>query len=251
MAESYKVLCNDFYVNQKLQVKMELPRTRETVLDLFERARRQYPHMAAFRRFKDEFVLESPQTEFPHRWLSVRGLSIRTGTVNPTTMGEAYSLHTFILENAPPFLSISALDIDSLEVMYGFDLAATGNHDAIVLDALIPGSPLAALLDVPNATPISCQPAVGLAFGENRETEVFFEVKTHPGEPRPREAASSADVISVFVTLRRQGVFGNVADLPKHFAKLTALGEELIENRVVPGMLVPLRDAIASGNAGQ
>ena len=34
MTDSYRALCTDFYVNQKISVKMELPRTRETVLDL-------------------------------------------------------------------------------------------------------------------------------------------------------------------------------------------------------------------------
>ena len=72
MTESFRALCNDFYVNLKLSVRMELPRTRETVLDLFERIRRQFPHMNAFRKYRDELALESPQTEMPHRWAAIR-----------------------------------------------------------------------------------------------------------------------------------------------------------------------------------
>ena len=45
MSESYKALCNDFYVNMKLALKLELPKSRETVLDLYERVRKQYPAM--------------------------------------------------------------------------------------------------------------------------------------------------------------------------------------------------------------
>ena len=39
MASSYRALCSDFYINQKISVKLDLPRGRETILDLFERIR--------------------------------------------------------------------------------------------------------------------------------------------------------------------------------------------------------------------
>jgi hypothetical protein len=35
MADSYRALCSDFYVNLKLNLKLDLPRERQTVLDLF------------------------------------------------------------------------------------------------------------------------------------------------------------------------------------------------------------------------
>jgi len=57
MSESYKALCSDYYVNLKLQLKLELPRNRETVLDLFERVRKQFSSMSSFRRYKDELAL--------------------------------------------------------------------------------------------------------------------------------------------------------------------------------------------------
>ena len=36
MATSYGALCDDFYVNQKLTLRMDMPSDRETVLHLFE-----------------------------------------------------------------------------------------------------------------------------------------------------------------------------------------------------------------------
>ena len=170
MSESYRALCTDFYVNQKVAVKMELPRTRETVLDLFERVRRQFPGMSMFRRYRDELALESPQSEMPHRWLAVRNTNIRSGVVNPTSMEEGYSLHRHLLEIAPAYMSISPLDIEYVELLYGFDLAASGNHDAIVLDALIPGSPLSALLDIPGAVPVDAAPLVAWTLGRAAAT---------------------------------------------------------------------------------
>jgi hypothetical protein len=246
MSESYHALCNDFYVNQKLVLKMELPRARETVLDLFERVRRQFPSMAGFRRFKDEYALESPQSDMPHRWAAMRGNCIRSGTVNPPQIAEAYTLHQHLLEIAPTYLSISALDVDFLELLYGFDLVAGGNHDAIVHDALLSGSPLAAITDVPGAGLIECQPMVGLSLGEG--VEAFFEVKTR-GPQHPMRDPDAGDPISVFVTLRRAGPISDVRDLPCALRSLAKRGEELVQQRVIPGLLVPIREAIASGNA--
>lgn len=248
MSESYRALCSDFYVNLKLAVRMDLPRTRETVLDLFERVRRQFPHMNAFRKYKDELALESPQGEMPHRWLAVRANSVRSGVVNPGDTDEGYALHRHVLDVAPTYMSIPALDVDHVELLYGFDLAASGNHDAIVMDALIPGSPLAALLDIPNTTPVDCQPMVGLSLGKRGDTEVYFEVKTRNTSGSAPRDPDGPEPISIYTTIRKFGPFADTKDLPAAFAKLTKIGEDLIEHRVVPGLIVPIREAIASGN---
>lgn len=249
MSESYRALCTDFYVNQKVSVKMDLPRTRETVLEMFERVRRQFPSMTGFRRYRDELALESPQTDMPHRWLAVRASTIRSGVVNPSQLSDAYSLHRAVLETAPAYLSVTPLDIDHVELLYGFDLAAGGNHDAIVLEALIPGSPLAALLDIPGAVPIDYQPVIGLAMGQDGEIEVQFEVKTRPPAHPQKESSEGHDPISIYLTLRKFGHLGDVKDLERVHRQLVAAGEELLESRLVPGILVPIREAIGSGNA--
>lgn len=253
MGESFRALCSDFYVNQKVTVKMDLPRSRETVLDLFERVRKQFPAMQGFRRYKDELALESPQSDVPHRWMAMRNNSIRTGTVNPDTLEDAYALHAHVLEAAPSYLSISPLDVESMELLYGFDLMATGNHDAIVFDALIPGSALSALTDIHGATPTDCQPVIGLTMGARGDFEVYFEVKTRGphGQGRDPEASSGggAEPISIYLILRKFGPFGDVRDLPAALRTLARHGEELVERRLVPGLLVPIREAIASGNS--
>lgn len=249
MSESYKALCTDFYVNQKLQVKMELPKGRETILDLFERVRKQFPHMSNFRRYRDELALESTPGEMPHRWMAIKGTHLRTGVVNAGSIDDASALHRFILEVAPSFLSISALDVDSLELLFGFDLIATGNHNQIVLDALLAGSPLHSLVDIPDATIANFQPGVGLSLGNNKDVEVFFEVKTHATEHRARdpETSGTGEPISVYVTLRKLGPFTEVKDLPAVFQRLNKLGQELVEDRVIPGVVLPLHEVIRTG----
>jgi hypothetical protein len=248
MAESYKALCNDFYVNMKLTLKMDLPKSRESLLDMFERLRRTFPEMKNFRRYKDECALESPQVEFPHRWAAVKGSHLRSGTVNADLMDDAYTLHHMLLKLAPSYLSISPLDVDYMELLYGFDLHAPGNHDSIVLDALLAGSPLSALIDVPDTTPIDFQPMVGLAMPRRGDLEVFFEVKTRPGQGQIRREPQAGEPISIYLTLRKFGPIEEITDLPGILTDLSEKGEELVRSRVVPGLLVPIREAIGSGN---
>lgn len=246
MEASYKALCSDFYVNQKVSVKLDLPSTRETVLDLFERVRRAYPGMQSFRRYDDELALESEQAAMPHRWLAIRPAHIRSGVVNPESFEDAYGLHKCVLDVAPYFLSISPLDIEFIELLFGFDLHATGNHDAIVAAALVAESPLGALLDVEGATPVDFQPLFGLRLGDAGEgMEAHFEVKT-------RRAAdeSRSDAISIYLTMRQFDPSVAVEDLPRVLTRLAVEGQRLVDSTLVPSFLTPIRAAISAMGAG-
>jgi hypothetical protein len=251
MGESYRALCNDFYVNQKLQVKLDLPKDRGSALEMFERIRKQFPHMANFRRYKEELALESVQSDVPHRWCALRTNHLRSGTVNAATLEEAYQLHRAILELAPMYLSISPLDVDCLEVLFGFDMLAHGSHDQIVFDALYGGSPLANVLEMGNTKLVDCQPTIGLAIpGKSaRELEAFFEVKTRSRNFVPSADGEPGEPISVYLTLRRFGSVSDINELQRVFDEVTRIGQEIIEHRLIPRMIVPLREAIASGNA--
>jgi len=250
MTDSYRALCSDSYVNLKLSVKMELPRGRETVLEMFERVRKQYPGMGTFRRYREELALESPQSDQPHRWLAVRSNHIRSGSVNAPNFEAAYGLHRLVLEAAPYYMSVSPLDVDYVELLYGFDLMASGNHDSIVFEALWAGSPMARLLEAQDARAIDCQPLIGVSFGSRADMEVFFEVKTRAsGHSVPRDPERAEDPISVYLTLRKFGAVQDLKELPGVLARLATRGEELVESCVVPTLLVPLRHAIASGGS--
>ena len=124
LSEQIGALCTDFYINQKMSLKLDLPTARETVLDMFDRVRRDQPRMERFRRYDDELALESPEEAGRYAWLALGRTAIRSGSVNPEVMEDAYGLHRLILELAPYFLSISPLDMDCLELMYGIDLEA-------------------------------------------------------------------------------------------------------------------------------
>ncbi|GJM18725.1 MAG: hypothetical protein DHS20C14_09380 [Phycisphaeraceae bacterium] len=244
MSDSYRALCSDFYINQKIAVKLDLPRSRESGLELFERIRREFPGMSAFRRYKEELALESPQSEAPHRWLAVRTNSVRSGVVNPTTDDQAFGLHRRVLEVAPYFLSISPLDIDYVELLFGFDLEASGSHDRIVAEALYADSPLAGLADGSVGTATDCQPLIGLTVDESTEIEAHFEVKTRSASKRVSEQRD--EPISVYLTMRQYRPVTSLDELQARFDTLALRGLEIVDERVVTSLLLPLRQAIAS-----
>ncbi len=251
MTMSYGALCSDFYVNMKLGVRMELPRSREPVLELFERVRREYPQMAAFRRYKDELALESAPDDVPHRWMAIRANSVRTGIVNPPTEHDMHALHRTAAEVCPYYLSISPLDLESIELLYGFDLAAQGNHDEIVASALLAGSPLAGLIDTADARLHDCQPVLGLTFDAGA-IQATIEVKTRAGKPEAAgergASAAPGEPISLYVTVRTVSPITDLKTLVERVDQLGERGRSLVDALAIPNLLIPLREEIASGS---
>ena len=101
---------------------------------MFDRLRKEIPALNHFRKFTNELAIESDITDSRQQWVAMRKHSIRSGNVNPEVFADAYAAHAKVLEIAPYFLSISPLEVDYLELMYGFDLPASGNHDGIVFE---------------------------------------------------------------------------------------------------------------------
>lgn len=247
MATSFGALCSDFYVNQRLSLKMDLPGKRETVLDLFERIRRFRNQMDRFRRFDGELSLESPPVDGAYDWLSMRRTNIRSGSVNPTDLEWAYSLHRTILEVAPYYLSISPIEVDYVELMFGFDLEANGNHDEIVYDALLADTAIGGLIDTENESPSDVQPFIGFTLEEDDEkTIVNFEIKTRTLTRPISDEKFDDEPISIFLSVRRNGPIEKVDDLKTIFNSLTRQAERLATDKLLPHMLNPITRAISS-----
>jgi len=257
MASDYSAYAGDFYINQRLNLKMDLAMRRDTVLSLFDRVRRDQPRMDRFKRYTDELALESRPMEdasgAAQQWVAVRKTSVRSGTVNPESPEAGCRLHRLVLESAPYFLDISPLDIDHLEVLYGFDLMAGGNHDSIVFNALYSNSPLAALIDGLDTRHdrthriTDCQPMVGIGLNDEGDLQAHFEIKTRSGVRHGRNGDSREEPISVYLIVRKYGPFNDVKELVEIFNSLTARGEEMVDSVVLPKLLVPIREAIVTG----
>ncbi len=244
MATNYAALCTDFYVNQKLALKLEMPTERETVIHFFDRIRQAEPGMNRLRTYPDELALESPRREGQYQWMALQRQSLRSGVVNPDDLNQAYALHRLILEVSPWFLTISPLEIDALEVLFGFDFECKANHNQIVREALMDNAPLSRLLDWPESRALDVQPAFGMALSPRCDLQAWFEVKTRTRQSEVRRERYRTEPLSVFMTLRRLGPFDSVEQLPAIFNELTVVAEKLAEDRLLPLMIQPISRAI-------
>lgn len=249
MSTSFGALCSDFYVNLKLSLKMDLPSDRETILHLFDRVRRSIPSMDRFRRYDGELALESSHKNGEYRWLALRQTSLRAGHVNPQSMEDAYKTHRLMLEVAPYHLTISPLDIDSVELLFGFDFECQSNHDEVVYNALLADSPLSDLLRVPGAKIMDVQPVFGLSLSERGDLQASFEVKTRTKTRRGQSRRYQNEPLSIFLSVRKFGPIQQVEELPVLFDKLTHHAEALATERLVPNLLTPIARQITSSNA--
>ena len=244
MATSFGALCTDFYVNQKLSLKMDLPSGRETVFDLFDRVRREFPQMDRFRRYEGELALESPEQSSQYSWLALRRTTVRSGVVNPESLEPAYRLHRTVLEIAPYYLSISPLDIEFIELVLGFDLRAERNRNEVVFEALLADSPLAALIDPHDDTIIESQPFLGFALNTRCDVQAYVEVKSRTRTAEIAAGKFEDEPISVYLTVRQYGSMKTVDDVKNCFGALAGHSERLAEERVLPHVILPLREAI-------
>jgi len=244
MATSFGALCTDFYINSRLSLKMDLPYDRETVLHLFDRIRGEMPDMDRFKRFEDELALESGRKDGAYRWTALRQQSIRCGHVNPDAMAEGYRISDLMMKLCPYFLSISALDIDALELLFGFDLECSANHHQIITEALLADTPFARLAGDASDRLLEAMPVMTVALEDKCRLQATFEVKglTSPGQVRQQRFR--AEPISVLMTVRRLGPVKKVDQLPERLEELRHHAEQLATERVVPELINPLSRAI-------
>jgi hypothetical protein len=248
MGTSFGALCNDFYVNQKLALKMDLPSDRETVLHFFDSIRKTVPSMDRFHRYPGEVAIESSRRDAEYLWLAMRRASLRTGHVNPTSMEEAYKIHRLALQVAPYHLTISPLDIDYIELLFGFDLECHGNHDEIVYEALISQSPMSELMRSSQSKILEFQPVLGVSLSESGDLQAHFEVKTRTRTRRGQTHRYSDEPISIFLSVRKFGPIHQVEELQENFNTLTQHAESLASERLVPNLLMPIARQITSSS---
>src|SRR5687767_412669 len=148
MSNPFAAFCDDFYVNMRLGSQLQLPHSRETVLHMFERIQKSFLRMSRFRKSENgDFNLEEDRSGPAYRWLALENKRLAAGHVNPESIEDSLKLHKLVLEQAPYQLGISPVEIDYLDVLFGFDLAFTGNHDEVIADSLFANSPLTCLAE--------------------------------------------------------------------------------------------------------
>jgi len=249
MEGAFGALCDDFYVSSRLFLKLELAFQRETVLHFFDRIRREFPGLTKMRRRDDgTLVLEEERSEGgSRRWLRLEESCLRFGFFAPPDLDKVRQYGSVILDQAPYHLTFSDLDYDHLEVVYGFDLEYRGSHDRLVAETLYSEHPLASLfLDDDIGCTIDCQPYFGMALTPNCDIQAYVEVKSRTSTFEVRTADYENQPLSVFLTMRKYWGFSNPEDLVGAFGQLVDHANNLAANNVVPMLVNPLAQAIAS-----
>src|SRR5690606_13338706 len=153
----------------------------------------------------------------------------------------------FLLEQAPYHLTISDLDVDYLEVVYGFDMEYTGNHDQLVAETLFKDHPLAGFVMGDEAAhTVDCQPYFGIALSPRCDVQAHLEIKSRTSSYEVRTGEYENQLLSVNLSIRRYWGFDDCEDLPRIHEKLLDIADEIATGRVVPLVVNPLALAIAS-----
>ena len=242
----YSSVSDDFYINMNLSTEMELPGSRETVLHFFERIQKKYPLMRKFYcRDKRDFVLEEDKDRGHYRWATVETRRVCSGQVNPASIDSAMEQHKLVLELAPFMLSVSPLDCEALDLLFGFDFTYRGNHNQLVAEAL-GRQPRAGADDRRSgATVINYEPSVTLALDEDCRTQVRLSIETRTNAYQVRTGEYPEDQLSVYVTARQYGSLDPDTTFVQSLENLAQICREMVDNYVIDQVLKPLARTIA------
>ena len=247
MSNSYGSLCDDFYLDMCVNTELELPTQRDTVLAFFERIQKRFPAMGCFyRRENNEFCLEEDRSAGQYRWVALEACRIGCGAVNPSSFNDAYDVHRLVLELMPHMLSVTHLDIDSLDVTFAMDFDCRGSHDEVIAEALFTSTAFGCLLEVPSARPIGFSPGVIMALSDDCRTQARISVdsKTSVYES-DKKRQTSDEAITLYFTVRQYPLSSERFDSLRSFENQCRLGEELMAERIVPNFVQPLTNVIA------
>jgi hypothetical protein len=242
----YNSVSDDFYINMNLATEMELPSSRETVLHFFERIQKKYPSMRKFYcRDKRDFVLEEDKERGHYRWATVENRRVCSGQVNPSSIDSVLEQHKLVLELAPFLLSVSPLDCEALDLLFGFDFTYRGNHNQLVSEALGISPSLERVVDLPGATVINYEPSITLSLDEECRTQVRLSIETRTNAYQVRTGEYSEDQLSVYVTARQYGSLDPDSTYVQALENLARTCQEVVDNYVVDQILRPLARTIA------
>ncbi|MBK8269709.1 MAG: hypothetical protein IPK83_16015 [Planctomycetes bacterium] len=249
MSLGFGAHCDDFHIATRLFLKLNLALERETVLHFFDSIRREFPNMKKLRRRDDaSIILEEDEDERgQRRWLRLDESTVRLGHHNPPTQDDSQRFADTVLKMAPYHLTLGDLDYDHIEVVFGFDLEYRGNHDQLIADTFFSNGPLAGLLNHSSiAHTIDMQPFLGVALSENCDTQAYVEIKSRTSTFEVRTGQFETQPLSVFLTVRRFFGLSEGESLLGVHRELTEIGADWAAERVVPMVIQPLAQAIAS-----
>jgi hypothetical protein len=247
MSTGLNSFSDDFFVNIDLHTSLPLPQARETVLQFCEATQKQFPDMADFyQREGGAYVLEGDRSAGSYRWMELESRQLSAGAFNPSDPQDAYRQHSWVLDRSRYYLGISHLDVESLDLVYGFNLDYVGNRDAIVCEALLSGSRLSSLLTETDAVALGFAPTMVIGLDDECGLQARLAIETRNSSYQVRTGNYDEEPISVYFTMRAYP--GPLArfDMCESLARQSAAGEELLTRVVIPQVIRPIAAAIAT-----
>jgi hypothetical protein len=203
--------------------------------------------MTRFRKSENgELNLEEDRSKQNYRWVGLETRRLSSGHVNPASIDEAMRLHCMLLELAPYQLGISPVEVDYLDILFGFDLEFSGNHDEVIAESLFGESPLTCLTDEEGARAVDFQPTVTVALSDDCRLQARIDVITRTNSYQVRTGDYSDDVISVYLVLRRFWGDRPKLSMEKLAIEMAERADALCASQIVPKVIKPISSAIAS-----
>lgn len=247
MSEDYASLCDMFYTNARVGTHLKMSADRGTLVSFFERMQKSYPGLVNFSRggSEGESFLKEDQDSGSYRWLSHGENFLSSGFVSPATPEEGHKFSETVLEAAPYYLSISPVDMDYLEIAWGFEFRCKANHHEIIAEAIFGETPLGQLLSIPDAKAIGfgISPLVSISLDLRTQLRIVLQPRTTVPQIKTGQYTNAGlDVIGV---LRMWSGGLRHLDLHTLHRDLVEQGRPLIEDRLVKPIIIPIKDAIA------
>jgi hypothetical protein len=225
---------------------MELKAARESVLHFFEQVRKRYPSMRNFYgREHNEHVLEENKELGHYRWAAVEKKRLSAGYVNPDSIDDAIGLHRLVLELAPYALSVSDLDCESINLMYGFDFTYRGNHNQLIADVLGIVPAFDGFGSMPGVNPIAYEPSIQVAMDEDCRLQCRLSIETRSSAYHVRTGSYPEEQLSVYVTARQYGSLEAGETFVSVLQKLNEICLEVVDSHVLDQVLRPLQQTIS------
>ena len=238
---------DDFFINVNLQTNLALPANRETLLQFYEAIQREFPSMTLlYQRETGESVLEANREDGHYLWMELHNNRLTAGHFNPQAAGDAYRLHHWLLEHSVYFLGIGGLDVELLDVMFGFNLDYHGNRDEIVAQSLMGDSALGALAGETTTGCIECEPSMVVALDEDCYLQARISLETRSSDYQVRTGRYDHEPISIYFTVRRMPTPGKIMKMNEAMTEQCEICEDICRRIVVPKIVHPIAVAIAS-----
>lgn len=247
MAADFSNFSDDFFINMDLNTALPMPQGRETVLQFCEAAQKNFADMSDFyQRETGEYVLEGDRNAGSYRWLELGPRRLSSGSFNPASVEDCYQQHAWLLDRSRYFLGISHLDVESLDLIFGFNLDYVGNRDAVVCEALLEGSRLGTLLGYNEAVPLSFEPSLIVALDPECSMQARLAIETRNSSYQVRTGNYEEEPISVYLTVRAYPRPGERIELSKSLTRQSELGEDIVTRIIIPKFVRPIALAIAA-----